>query len=72
MRTIRNLFFLSLLCMAAWRLELDREQLHPGIHPSLGSVLSQAKVQLNDVHAASGEDKSTSRRPTTSSQSTST
>ena len=57
MRTIRNLFFLSLLCMAAWRLELDREQLHPGTHPSLGSVLSQVKVHINDVHAASGEDQ---------------
>ncbi len=51
MRTFRNLFFLSLLCMAAWRLLMEHEQMHPGSHVTISSVLDQAKLQLPDVHA---------------------
>lgn len=54
MRTLRNIFFLSLLATAAWRLEVEHEQMHPGSSISVGSVLNEAKLHLPDVHAASG------------------
>lgn len=57
MRIFRNLFFLSLLCMAAWRLEMEREQMHPGSQASISSMLDQAKLRLPDVHAAGGSEQ---------------
>ena len=57
MRTFRNLFFLSLLCMAAWKLQMEHQQMHPGSHATLSSVLDQAKLRLPDVHAAGGSEQ---------------
>ena len=57
MRTLRNLFLLSLLCMAAWRLQMEHQQMHPGSHATLSSVLSEAKLRLPDVHAASESEQ---------------
>lgn len=54
---LRSLFVVPLLCMAAWRLEMEREQMHPGVHVSIGSMLTQAKIRLPDVHAAGGADE---------------
>ncbi len=64
MRTLRNLFLLSLLCMAAWRLEMEHEQMNPGPHATLSSILGQAKLRLPDVHAA-GESEQIYFAPTT-------
>jgi len=64
MRTIRNLFFLSLLCMAAWKLQMEHQQMHPGSHETISSVLGQAKLHLPDVHAA-GESEQIYFAPTT-------
>ena len=64
MRTLRNLFFLTLLCMAAWKLKMEHEQLHPGSHVTVESVIDQAKLRLPDVHAA-GESEEIYFAPTT-------
>ena len=64
MRTLRNLFFLTLLCMAAWKLKMDYEQLHPSSHVTVESVIDQAKLRLPDVHAA-GESEEIYFAPTT-------
>ena len=64
MRTLRNLFFLSLLCMAAWKLQMEHQQMHPGSHATISSVLSEAKLRLPDVHAA-GESEQIYFAPTT-------
>jgi len=64
MRTLRNLFFLSLICMAAWRLQMEHQQMHFDSHATISSVLGQAKLRLPDVHAA-GESEQIYFAPTT-------
>ena len=69
MRFIRRLFVISLLCMVAWKLRIEHEQLHPGSQgTTVGSVLQQAaKLHLPHVEAA-GESEQIYFAPATDLQ----
>ena len=56
MRTLRTLFIIFLLLMAAWHLERGREAMRPGNQTPLDSLLSPAKAHLPEVHAAGADD----------------
>ncbi len=64
MRTLRNLFVVCLLCMVAWELRMEHEQLPPGSHDTISSVLGEAKLRLPNVHAA-GESEQIYFSPST-------